>query len=109
MASPFQTQVANDLSNVFMNLNEFADAHNINGVDGVICVIDYDDTMALRPGLGHYDGSFKETVMLFIKVSDWQWEQPADKQLVILDLIRYRIKEAHEFNGLYEILLEAVK
>lgn len=112
MSSPFKTQVQNDLTGVFLNSNEFADPHNINGVDGVICVIDSDITQALRPGLGRYEGAEKEKMTLFISVADWarcSQKEPAYNQIVSVDKVQYRIKNDDLFNGLYELSLEAVK
>ena len=109
MDSPFKMQLQNDLTNVFMNSEEFAETHNINGVDGVTCVIDTDLTQALRPGLGKYEGTFKETITLYIKEIDMQSKPPAYNQFVTVDKNRYKVNRADLFNGLYEISLEAVK
>jgi hypothetical protein len=111
MNSQFQTQLQNDLAKVFLNLEEFAETHNVEGIGEVACVVDTDSTQALRPGLNRYDGTFKETIMLFIRESDVISlpNQPAYNQQIILDKNRYRIKQVDLYNGLYEMILEAVK
>jgi hypothetical protein len=114
MSSPFKSQILNDLNNVFLNTNEFADVHNINGTDGVTCVIDSDITQSLRPGLGRFEGEEKESIMLFITEANWlvsvkDDNPPAYDQLVTVDQVRWRIKKADLFNGLYELLLEAIE
>ena len=119
MNDAFKTQLANDLTSIFLNANEFADPHNVNGVTGINCIIDSDTTQSTRPGLGRFEGSEKETTMLFITesdwsgngspVADWQLKTPAYRQQVTVDSIRWIIKKADLFNGLYELTLEAVK
>ena len=119
MSDLFKAQLANDLTNVFLNPDEFAEPHNINGIDGINCVIDSDTTQSLRPGLGRFDGTEKETMMLFVAeadwsgngspVADWQSKPPAYRQQITVDFIRWIIKNADIFNGLYELTLEAVK
>lgn len=119
MSNLFKTQILNDLANVFLNPNEFAEPHNINGVDGVICVIDTDTTQALRPGLGRFEGMEKESIMLLITEVNWPGgvvngvitpgKSPVYNQTVTVDSVRYRIKRSDLFNGLYELPLEAIK
>ncbi len=119
MNNLFKTQIQADLKKVFLNENEFADLHNINGVDGIACVIDGGITESLRPGLGRFDGSEKETITLAVAESDWlgdpvtrvSWQEkpPVYNQLVTIDSVRYRIKSVNSNNGLYEISMESIK
>lgn len=119
MNNAFKAQILKDLTHVFLNPNEFADPHNINGVDGINCVIDGGLTESLRPGIGRFDGSIKETITLAVAESDWfgdplnreKWQEkpPTYDQLVILDSVRYKIKSVDSNNGLYEIVMEAYK
>ena len=114
----FKNQISNDLNNVFLNTDEFADPHNINGIDGVKCIIDTYRTSALRPGLSRFEGNEKDTMMLFISEANWPGNVvngtivpsvPAFRQVITVDLVRWRIVNLDLFNGMYEILLEAVK
>lgn len=110
MNNIFKAQILSDLSKVFLNPNEFADLHNINGVEGITCVIDGGLTESLRSGIGRFDGTEKETITLAVAESDWPTEKtPAYNQLVTVDLARYRIKSVNSNNGLYEIVMEAIK
>jgi len=109
MNSLFQDQLVADLNKVFLNLNEFAEMHNINGIE-VSCIIDTDSTQPLRAGIAKYDGTFKETIMLFISESNLPNEpKPAYNQRIIVDKHNYRIMHVDLNNSLYEILLEAIK
>lgn len=114
----FKNQILSDLKNVFLDQNKFADPHNINGIDGVKCVVDSDTTQSLRSGMGRFEGAEKETIMLFVTIADWPGNVvngvikpsvPAYNQLITLDGARWRIKKSDPFNGMYELLLEAVK
>lgn len=107
MASPFQTQVENDLD-VFFNLSEFATPHNINGTDGVTCILEEEDIRSLRPGLSRFEGTYKDTLLLQIKQSDWQWGDPVYNDLTTVDNVQYTIRNVALVGGQYEILLQAV-
>ena len=48
----FKEIVANDNANVFINGNEFADTHNINGVECLALVQDVSTAEKLSIGLG---------------------------------------------------------
>jgi hypothetical protein len=105
--SAFQDQMTADLG-VFFNMNEFAGPHNINGVAGVICILEEEDIGSLRPGLGAFQGTFKDNLLLQICQSLWEWDEPTYNDFVTVDSARYRIKKSALVAGKYDLLLEAV-
>jgi len=105
--SAFQDQMAADLD-VFFNLNEFGEPHNINGKDGVVCILEKEDIGTLRPGLGRFEGTSKDLLLLMIKQSDWIWGEPVYNQNLTVDKVRYRLKKIDLVGGSYELLLGAV-
>ncbi len=107
--SVFQDQLNADLA-VFFNQNEFAGPHNINGVDGIICIIEEEDIKSLlRSGLQRFEGAYKNTILLQIKESDWQWDEPVYNDLADVDNVKYTIKNVALVGGEYEMLLQAIE
>jgi hypothetical protein len=106
--SIFQDQMNRDLD-VFFNTNEFAGPHNINGTNGVICILEEEDIRSLRPGLSRFEGTYKNTLLLQIKKSDWQWDEPVYNDLVTVDNIQYTLRSTALVGGQYEMLLQAIE
>lgn len=100
----FKESLVNDLSKVFINTNEFADTHNINGVD-VDCVVDKDLTDGLKNPMSNYqrEGVFLRQILLFVKVADI--EKPVEGERLTLDNELYIVDNVSEDNGLLEIHL----
>jgi hypothetical protein len=95
-----------DVSAVF--LCDFADLHNIDGTEGVPCVIDTDVTQGFKSDTTRYDGTFKNKITLFIAESFFA-KKPAYSQVISVDKARYRVISADLAGGMYEIVIEAVK
>ena len=69
----FKEIVANDNANVFINGNEFADTHNINGVECLAVVQDVSTAEKLSIGLGAentYPGLYGSRVMVNCKAEN---------------------------------------
>lgn len=100
----FKESLVNDLSKVFINTNEFADTHNINGVD-VDCVVDKDLTDGSKSRALDYsrEGIFLKQVLLFVKKEDI--DKPVEGERLTLDSEMYLVDNVSENNGLLEILL----
>jgi hypothetical protein len=96
----------NSSSSIFFNQDEFAEEHNINGVDGVVCIFDKQSAQALRPDFSRNEGIFKGTATLFIREIDLA-KKPVYHQYIVVDKNRYTIEHSNLLNGLYEILLGA--
>lgn len=60
-------EILEDINNVFFNLEDFGEAHTIDG-KSVVCVLD-DDALKIRSGSNELSVS-ESSLLLFAKVSD---------------------------------------
>ena len=87
----------------FISMDEFADDHVING-ETIKCVVDTDifDERSTLSG-DRSGGMFKDSISIFIKMSDI--EKPLIDEMMTVDDDHYRIVEVKENMGMYEIVL----
>ena len=87
----------------FINMDEFADDHTIDG-EIIKCVVDTDifDERSTLSG-DRSGGVFKDTISIFIKMSDI--EKPLIDEMMTVDEDDYRVVEVKENMGMYEIEL----
>ena len=87
----------------FINLDEFADDHLING-NFLKCVIDDDifDERSTQSG-DRSGGVFKDMISIFIKKEDI--EKPLIDEMITVDDEDYRVVEVKENMRMYEIEL----
>ena len=76
----FKDFVTEDVNSVFLNVNEFADEHVINGVD-VRCVIDNIDTQ--DDGESDRYGTFATSIRVHIK--EWIITTPVENEILSID------------------------
>ena len=93
--------MAADISAVFLNPDEFAETHSIDGVN-ILAVVD-SDVIRKREGKV-YDGVFREECMLFVKESDLGY-RPTFGQAMRLDDEYYLVAACNENAGMLEITL----
>lgn len=108
----FKELVEQDNRTVFMNLDEFADIHVINGKE-IPCIIDNNE-MIDREKRYQYkrslyaDGVYLKEVLLYVKAEDFG-PLPAVGRALTLDKKSYIISDAIDEGGIYSISLEANK
>lgn len=87
----------------FINMDEFAEDHQIND-ETIKCVVDTDifDERSTMAG-DRSGGVFKDTISIFIKISDI--EKPLIDEMMTVDDDHYRVVEVKENMGMYEIVL----
>ena len=87
----------------FINMDEFAEDHQINDKT-IKCVVDTDifDERSTLSG-DRSGGVFKDTISIFIKMSDI--EKPLIDEMMTVDDDNYRVVEVKENMGMYEIVL----
>lgn len=108
----FKELVEQDNRTVFMNLDEFADIHVLNGKE-MPCIIDNNE-MIDREKRYQYkrslyaDGVYLKEVLLYVKAEDFG-SLPAVGRSLTLDKKSYIISDAIDEGGIYSISLEANK
>ena len=104
IAMNFKDMVAEDISGVFLNLEEFGDKHTI-GKKETICVIDeerFQNKQRNKTKSLENDGLFIEGMTLFIEKSFFKYP-PHSGEKILVDGVRYLVEETKEDMGLLEI------
>lgn len=100
--SDFQRMVKSDLQDTFLNLDEFAERHNV-GTKCITCVLDSDTLIQRQDNTLNQDIADSD-LLLFAKVSDLPKRQPAG-QTINVDGKQYIITDWKEDMGLAELTL----
>lgn len=98
----FKDYLKKDL-NIFINQNEFAEEHNIDGQD-ISIVVDNDKLKEIK--IKSLDGTYAGDVLFYIKKSNLE-EKPAIGQRMEFDYELYSVSSIEEDNEIYTITLEA--
>lgn len=108
----FKEQIAKDNATVFLNMDEFAETHTINGVE-MPCTIDNNE-MVDREKRYQYkrslyaDGVYLKELLIYVKATDFG-PLPAIGRLITFDKKSYIVSDAINEDGIYSISLEANK
>lgn len=107
--SDFKSMVKADIKNVFINTNEFADMHTINGKE-MPAVMDENELLKrqLKSNLTAGAGIYKRTTLLYVAASDYG-NLPAIGREVTVDGRTFRVTHSLSEGGMYSIHLEAMK
>ena len=105
--SVFKQLTARDIHRTFLNLNEFADIHNVNGRDMPV-VIDYNENVEREKRFSdHIEGMFRTAFVMYVAVRDYGGPLPRYDSNVLLDGEKYRVEAATKEGGMYAITLMA--
>lgn len=105
--SAFKDAVKADIKQVFINLLEFADVHNINGEE-VAAVIDR-DILKERPNLTtsvEARAIFEEEIHIYVAYDDLV-RKPVKDEILRLDGAIFIVEEVAENMGVLEITIRA--
>lgn len=105
--SAFKDAVKADIKQVFINHLEFADLHQIDGVE-VLAVVDR-DVLKERPNLTtsvDAHAMFEEEIHVYVAYDDLS-VKPVRGQILNLDGTIYLVSEVHENMGVLEITIRA--
>ena len=103
-APSFKDCVAADIHGVFLNAQEFADTHTIDGVVDDDALLERD---AARGGV-HTDGTYRTRRLLYVSKSDYGG-RPMSGKALNLDGREYRVVQADEAAGVLSIEIEAIR
>lgn len=101
----FKEQLERDFDNIFFNLNEFAELHDIDGKKIPIVV---DNETLLQMNLGKTadsDGIFQDNKMFFVQKKNLNYE-PVIDQIMEFDGESYQVENVLEDLGGYTIILK---
>lgn len=108
----FKEQIALDNRIVFMNFDEFAEMHLINGNE-MLCLVDNNE-MIDREKRYQYkrslyaDGVYIKALLIYVRGEDFG-ALPAVGRVLYFDKKSYIISDAIDEDGIYSLCLEANK
>ena len=103
--SAFKDTIAKDIKAVFINVDEFADEHELNGKK-VRCVVDKDITAAAKDTMANpLEGVFLNAVTIYVDAKDMD-RKPVEGELLSLDRKRYIVRNVSVEDGMLVILAE---
>ncbi len=114
----FKDCAAADIANVFFNESEFAEMHNVDGVDALIVLEDID----VREHAAHWEAGAKQNFdtglytayrILYIRVKDYG-EMPQSGDLITIDEgtdneQMYTLKNCEDEGGIYRMVMERTR
>jgi hypothetical protein len=102
----FKDLMAEDVDNVFLDPDENAEDHNIDG-QTILCSVDQITTKHRSDRRNEqYDGIYKATIVLAVKESALGY-RPVFGQPMRLDDVLYMVAECADDSGLLMVKLEA--
>lgn len=102
----FKDDVATDIEETFLNENELADLHTIDGVEMLASIDDYELIKREKNVAdSHEEGTHMKRVLLFTSMKSLK-KLPASRNILTLDGKKYIVIDAREDNGVAEITLE---
>lgn len=104
--SAFKDIVRSDISDVFINLDEFAAVHTVNGKK-VPVIVDNNEMIERQKRMkSSMDGLYVKTTLIYVKAKDLGALPPVGSALT-LDGKIFRVTDSMNEDGLYSIHLEA--
>jgi hypothetical protein len=105
--SAFKNQIQRDVSNVFLNSDEFSDVHNVDGKDMSI-QIDENEALDRQVRFAQDVGIYKLQKIIYVATEDYG-KMPYIGKLLILDGLTYKVADVTEESGIYAITIERNK
>lgn len=102
----FKEAIRADISDVFMNIEEFAADHDVNGRKIPILVDNNELIDRAKKAKSVMDGVNVKTTLIYVKARDFGALPPVG-YAVRLDGVSYRVTDATNEDGVYSIHLEA--
>jgi hypothetical protein len=102
----FKEQIRADIDNVFMNTDEFAAEHTVNGKKMPVTVDNNELIERAKKAKSNMDGIYTKTTLIYVKAKDFG-PLPAVGAALNLDGKTYRVTDAMNEDGLFSIHLEA--
>lgn len=100
----FKDILNDDVNNIFFNIDEFSERHNIDGSDMPI-MIDEDELQEYKIRReGDYEGLYKATLLFYVRKSDIG-SKPAINSLIDFDDKIYKVLSSSEDGEVIKVIL----
>lgn len=104
----FKDVLKNDVTQVFLNPDEFGEHHRVNGKDMVIVLDDIENIEREKRMKSNMDGIHTHQILFYVS-SEGFGKLPAEGDLLDLDRQRFTVVDATDECGIYAITIEANK
>ena len=104
--SAFKDMVQRDVHDVFLNLDEFSDIHNVNGVEMPVQIDNNEQIERQKRQTEIAEGVFVSQKLIYVSSSDFG-PLPRIESVLKLDGKTYRVVDAIDEDGIYSITIEA--
>lgn len=104
--SSFKGMIAADVKGVFLNVDEFSDIHNVNGVDMPVQIDNNEQIERQKRQTEVAEGIFKNQKLIYVSAEDFG-PLPRLWSEFTLDGKTYRVADAIDEDGIYSITIEA--
>lgn len=104
--SAFKDQVLKDVTDTFLNVDEFSETHTVNGVAMPVQVDSIEQIEREKRSNVNTDGIFTQQKLIYINASDFG-PMPKQGSLLKLDNRTYKVMDAIDEDGVYSITIEA--
>jgi hypothetical protein len=103
----FKEAIRDDISSVFMDTEEFAALHTMNGKTIPVLIDNNELIERSKKAKSDMDGVNVKTTLIFVKARDYGGGVPPVGYAITLDGVSYRVTDAMNEDGVYSIHLEA--
>ena len=104
----FKEMVAEECTEVFLNLNEFASLHLVDGREMAIQIDDSEVTEREKKQKERADGIYKRQFLFYVAQKEFG-PLPTIGRKITIDRDSYRIIDANSEGGIYSITVERDK
>lgn len=102
----FKEILAADVHEVFMNVDEFSDIHNVNGKEMAVQIDSNEQIQREKRMAQNVDGIYMNQKLIYVAASDFG-TMPKQGSTLNLDGKVYRVADAVDEGGVYSISIEA--
>lgn len=106
MMPTFKELLRSDIDNVFMNPDEFASSHTVNGKKMLVTIDNNELIERAKKAKSNMDGIYVKSTLIYVKAKDFG-ALPAVGIALNLDGKIFKVTDATNEDGLYSIHLEA--
>ena len=102
----FKEVMKDDVNNTFMNVDEFADMHTVDGKEIPVLVDDNEIIEREKKMKSNMDGVYVKQKLIYVKAGDFG-PLPAIGRQIVFDEKRYMVTDSTDEDGVYTITMEA--
>lgn len=102
----FKEVMKDDVNNTFMNVDEFADMHTVDGKEIPVLVDDNEIIEREKKMKSNMDGVYVKQKLIYVKADDFG-PLPAVGRQIVFDEKRYMVTDSTDEDGVYTITMEA--